>query len=546
MTPPSDSPVERMNVVIVGHVDHGKSTFTGRLLADSGALPEGKLESVRAWCDTHSRPFEYAFLLDALKEEQAQGVTIDSARCFFKSKTRHYVIIDAPGHIEFLKNMISGAARAEAAILLISAPEGIKENSRRHGYMLSLLGIKQVAVLINKMDLVGYSQSVFESIKTEYGHFLTGIGVKPSAWVPISARQGDHLIAPSSAMPWYTGLDVLSVMDAFHKEKPLAHLPVRLPVQDVYKFTQNQDDRRIVAGTMVSGVLHNGDEMVVYPSKKHAGLHQIEAFNVTPLPQSVGPDQATGITLTTQLFIKPGDVMGKAGEPEPVVGSCFRANVFWLGKQPLVMGKRYKLKTGTAKVPMVVSAIRSVLNSASLTSSTPSEVQRHEVGEIVIETAKPIAVDLVADHPITSRFVIVDEYDIAGGGLFIAHDDHPSVPAFELEVDTHSSVDLGTRQARCGHRAGVVLITGRHALSQVQELEAELFHQGFSTMCLDALSPFSLPTVTTVAHGLLSAGMLVLMATKPDYVSAIGHVLHPFDCFISEESTATTIAHWVK
>jgi len=534
-----------MNVVIVGHVDHGKSTFTGRLLADSGALPDGKLEAVREWCATHSRPFEYAFLLDALKEEQAQGVTIDSARCFFKSEKRHYVIIDAPGHIEFLKNMISGAARAEAAILLISAQEGIKENSRRHGYMLSLLGIKQVAVLINKMDLVDYSQSVFESIKTEYGHFLSTIGVKPSAWVPISARQGDHLIGPSSTMPWYTGLTVLSVMDAFHKEKPLAHLPVRFPVQDVYKFTQNQDDRRIIAGTMVSGVLKAGEDIVVYPSKKRSTIHRIEAFNVTPLPPMVGPDEATGITITTQLFIKPGDVIGKPGDPEPVVGSCFRANVFWLGKHPLVMGKRYKLKTGTAKVPMVVTAIHSVLNSSALTSSTPSEVQRHEVGEIVIETAKPIAIDLVADHPTTSRFVIVDEYDIAGGGLFIANEDHPTIPAFELEVDTHSSVDLGKRQARWGHRAGLVLLTGRQASSHAQELESELFDKGLSTMCLDASSPFSLPAVTSVAHGLLSAGLVVVMGTKPEYVAAITHVLQPFDCFVSEESTATAIAHWV-
>ncbi len=151
---------QRMNIVIVGHVDHGKSTVIGRLLADTNSLPEGKLEQVRASCERSSKPFEYAFLLDALKDEQAQGITIDAARVFFKTATRHYIIIDAPGHIEFLKNMITGAARAEAALLVIDAKEGVQENSRRHGYMMSMLGIRQIAVLVNKMDLVGWDRAV--------------------------------------------------------------------------------------------------------------------------------------------------------------------------------------------------------------------------------------------------------------------------------------------------------------------------------------------------------------------------------------------------
>ena len=154
---------QRMNIVIVGHVDHGKSTVIGRLLADTHSLPEGKLEQVRAHCERNSKPFEYAFLLDALKDEQAQGITIDAARVFFKSNLRHYLILDAPGHIEFLKNMITGAARAEAALLVIDAAEGVQENSRRHGYMMSMLGIRQLAVLVNKMDLVGWDRGVFDA-----------------------------------------------------------------------------------------------------------------------------------------------------------------------------------------------------------------------------------------------------------------------------------------------------------------------------------------------------------------------------------------------
>src|SRR5471030_24621 len=177
-----------MNIVIVGHVDHGKSTLVGRLLADTGSLPEGKLEAVRKECQRTGKPFEYAFLLDALTDEQDQGITIDTARAFFKTAKRDYIIIDAPGHIEFLKNMISGAARAEAACLIIDAKEGVRENSRRHGYILSMLGIKQVIVCVNKMDLVDRSQAHFNAIEKEYRDFLSSIGaVSPKQFIPACA-----------------------------------------------------------------------------------------------------------------------------------------------------------------------------------------------------------------------------------------------------------------------------------------------------------------------------------------------------------------------
>ncbi|MHC5179160.1 MAG: GTP-binding protein, partial [Planctomycetota bacterium] len=189
---------QKMNIVIIGHVDHGKSTLVGRLLADTHSLPEGKLEEVKARCAQNARPFEYAFLLDALKDEQAQGITIDSARCFFRSDKREYILIDAPGHIEFLKNMISGAARAEAAVLVIDAEEGVQENSRRHGYLLSMLGIRQIVVAVNKMDLADHSQDVFNAVREEYTQFLSQIQVTAQQFIPISARDGDHIADRSS------------------------------------------------------------------------------------------------------------------------------------------------------------------------------------------------------------------------------------------------------------------------------------------------------------------------------------------------------------
>jgi len=271
---------EQMNIVIVGHVDHGKSTVIGRLLADTNSLPEGKLEQIREKCKRESKQFEYAFLLDALKDEQSQGITIDSARCFFKTDKRDYIIIDAPGHIEFLKNMISGAARAEAALLIIDAKEGIKENSKRHGYMLSMLGIKQIVVCINKMDLVDYDKKVYDQIKQDYSKFLEEVGIKPKQFIPISAFNGENLISKSSKLNWFDGSTVLEALGSFKKEETSENKPFRMPVQEVYKFTDKGDDKRIIAGRIESGSISVGDGVVFLPSNKRSKVKSIEIFNV--------------------------------------------------------------------------------------------------------------------------------------------------------------------------------------------------------------------------------------------------------------------------
>lgn len=506
--------MEQMNVVIVGHVDHGKSTFTGRLLADSGALPEGKLDQVKAWCAINARPFEYAFLLDALKDEQAQGVTIDAARCFFKSDKRHYIIIDAPGHIEFLKNMITGASRAEAAMLLIDAQEGVQENSRRHGYMLSMLGIKQVAVLINKMDLVNFDVEVFERLKKEYGEFLQSVGVTASAWVPVCARDGDNLVTPSERTPWYTGLDVLSVMDAFHKEQPAEHLPFRFPVQDVYKFTAQNDDRRIVAGTVVSGHISVGDEVIFLPSEKRSTIQRIEGFN-TADKTSVGTDVATGFTLTTQIFVKPGELMCKANDPHSNIGTTFKANIFWLGKKPFVGNKKYKLKLGSMRVSVVVKEILNVLNAAALSSETKEEVSRHEVAEVILQTQKPIAFDTAVEHPLTSRFVIVDGYEIAGGGLVMENRSHREGQTNRIEFDADwqmTAIEPIKRAKRLGHSAAVVVIFGTQSGPLSKKLEESLYQNDIATYRLGNSNRIQWDRLAEMAYILADSGQVVVIA----------------------------------
>ncbi|MBI3602101.1 MAG: GTP-binding protein [Candidatus Omnitrophica bacterium] len=476
---------QQMNVVIVGHVDHGKSTLVGRLLVDTGSLPQGKLEAVKKQCERNAKPFEYAFLLDALKDEQAQGITIDTARSFFKSSKRDYIIIDAPGHIEFLKNMISGAARAEAALLLIDAHEGIQENSKRHGYMMRFLGIKNVAVCVNKMDLVGYGQKVFEQIKADYTRFLNQIDLTPKCFIPIAAFHGDNIVGLSKNMPWYKGPSILDVLDSFEKAAPKDAQVFRMPVQDIYKFTKEGDERRIVAGRVETGTVKVGDEIVFLPSAKKNRVKTVEYFN-GPARQEALAGQSIGFTMETEIYIRPGEMMVKPGEKMPQVATKFKANVFWMGKQPLIKGKTYKLKITTQEVPVAAAEIIQVLNAAELASSHKPHVDRHEVGEVIFETMKPVAFDIIGDIAETGRFVIVDNYEIAGGGIILA-------PVFEggSMLGTHikkreydwerSHITPDNRAQKYQHKSALIVITGKVDTGKqriAKSLEEELFNLG--------------------------------------------------------------------
>jgi bifunctional enzyme CysN/CysC len=480
---PTSSAREQMNIVVVGHVDHGKSTVVGRLMADTHSLPEGKLEQVKASCRKSARPFEYAFLLDALKDEQSQGITIDTARCFFKTAKRDYIIIDAPGHVEFLKNMISGAARAEAALLVIDAHEGVQENSRRHGYMLGMLGIRQVVVLVNKMDLVNYDLSVFGRVRDEYSAFLREVGITPIDYVPICARDGDNIAQPAT---WTPGVrTVLEHIDAFVKESEREEQPFRFPVQDVYKFTANNDDRRIFAGTIETGSIHAGDEIVFLPSQKRSRIASIERFNV-PGREQAHAGEAIGFTLTDELYVRPGEVMCKIGDQQAHTSSRFRANVFWMGKAPLVKDKKYKLKLATLRAPVRLVEIINVLDASDLSSDRGKhEVERHEVADCIFEAAKPIVFDLSRDIEATGRFVLVDNYEIAGGGIITEN-----AAAVSSSLQEHirrreaawepSAIPASIRASRYGHRSKFVLVTGASEPANkeiAQALEKRLFDE---------------------------------------------------------------------
>lgn len=407
-----------MNIVIVGHVDHGKSTLVGRLLYDTDSLPDGKYDAVARVCEDTGKQFEYAFLLDALEEERDQGVTIDVAQIRFHTEDRNYVIIDAPGHKEFLKNMVSGAASAEAALLLIDADEGVQEQSRRHGYLLKLLGIKQVVVVINKMDLVDYSRDVFESVKAEYLDFLLRLGVEAQFVIPVSALRGENLAVRSESMSWYDGPTVLESLGLFTPASSKEAQPLRFPVQDVYKF----DKRRIIAGRVETGIIRVGDRIRFSPSGHEGVVASIERWSAEPRDYAV-PGESIGITLTEQLFIERGAIISHVDSP-PTVQSSILANIFWLGNRHLKVGKTYTLKLGTQELECWVESITGVIDTSSLASvgDVATEVAKNEVATVLLFMKKPVAFDRVGGIVETGRFVLVDDHDVAGGGIITTTD----------------------------------------------------------------------------------------------------------------------------
>jgi bifunctional enzyme CysN/CysC len=458
-------------------------------MADTGSLPEGKLDQVKAMCKANARPFEYAFLLDALKNEQAQGITIDTARCFFTTPKRHYIIHDAPGHVEFLKNMITGASRAQAALLVIDAQEGVRENSKRHGYILSMLGIRQISVLVNKMDLLDWDQAAFDAVTHEYADFLARLGVHPTSFIPVSARDGANIVVRAAEAPWYDGPTVLEQIEDFKRLDDDLERPFRMPLQDVYKFTAGDDDRRIFVGTVESGRIRPGDKVVFLPSGKRSAVATIEALS-GPRPDEAYAGQATGLTLDTQVYAKPGELMVRADEPEPQVTTRLRANIFWMATAALVRGRRYVLRMGAARVPVELESVLSVLDSQELQSVTgAAQVERHDVAEVVFRTTRPVAFDPAEVLEPTSRFVVVSGFDTAGCGIALE-----ALPDLATGIEHTRRFGGGAvsdeqRAARYGHAGRAVLFVGESAADAHEvaaSLERRLFDLGAHSYYLSA------------------------------------------------------------
>jgi bifunctional enzyme CysN/CysC len=479
---PNGTTRPQLRIVIVGHVDHGKSTLVGRLLHETGSLPEGKLEMLKAVSARRGMPFEWSFLLDALQTERDQGITIDTTQIRFRTRSRDVVLIDAPGHAEFLRNMITGAAQADAALLIVDALEGVRDQTRRHGYLLHLLGIRQVAVVVNKMDRVDFSTARFAEISAEILAHLAGLGLTPSAVIPISARDGDGVAAPTPRIGWYNGPSVIEALDALEPARPLEQLALRLPVQAIYKF----DDRRILAGRIESGSLRAGDEIVIMPAGKIAKIRTVKSWPQSPLggPQTAG--RSVGITLDRELFVERGDVISHAGD-SPHATRRLRARIFWLHDKPLSKADQILVRLGTRETRATVVAIEKAIDPGELSNTETRSIARNHVGEIDLSLLQPIAADPYAANPRTGRLVIEVNGRIAGGGLVLSVDAGERVAPIDI-VPVESALRPDERSARYRHHGAVIWLTGLPGSGKstlARALERRLFGNGGSPMLLD-------------------------------------------------------------
>ena len=479
---PNGTTRPQVRIVIVGHVDHGKSTLVGRLLHETGSLPDGKLEMLKAVSARRGMPFEWSFLLDALQTERDQGITIDTTQIRFRTGSRDVVLIDAPGHAEFLRNMVTGASQADGAVLIIDALEGVRDQTRRHGYLLHLLGIKQVAVVVNKMDRVDFSAERFKAISAEISAHLIGLGVTPTAVIPISARDGDGVALRTPRIGWYLGPTVVEALDALEPARPIAALPLRLPVQAIYKF----DDRRIVAGRIESGHLASGDEIVIMPAGKIAKIKSVESWPVTPLNGEHGAGRSVGVTLDRELFIERGDIIAHVGR-SPRDTRRLRARIFWLHDKELAKGDQILVRLANREARAVVVDIEKAVDPGELASSENKAIARNHVGEIDISLAQPIAADAYAENPRTGRLVIEVSGRIAGGGLVLSVDAGQRAVPVDI-VPVESALRPDERSARYRHNGAVIWLTGLPGAGKstlAKALERRLFSRGGSPILLD-------------------------------------------------------------
>lgn len=476
---------ETLRVIIVGHVDHGKSTLIGKLLSDLNQIQEEKINDIKKICKTRGLKFEWAFLLDALKTERDQGITIDTTQIFFKSDIRNYVFIDAPGHKEFLKNMITGASSAQLAILIIDGQEGIQEQTKRHVYLLSLLGIKNVIVVINKMDLINYDKNKFADLETQITRYLKSINIKIMAIIPVSAWNGDNIVRKKS-LRWYSGKTLLEVLDQF-KDKAVDHLkPLRFVVQDIYKI----DEKRILVGRVESGKLKKKSEYVISPSNTKVS---IKSFQIWPksIKNEYVSGECIGLELNEKIFVEKGNIISEITKPPSLV-NIFEARIFWFSNQRLQINKKYKIKINTTDYDITFSKIKKIINIDDLTEKKNDDVQKNNVADVLIESESILCLDNFELVNNTGKFSLIDQFEVVGGGV-VKSASKSDLTDSNLNINENVKseyffVNEIDRILKVGHRPGILWLTGLSGSGKstiAKEVEKKLFLKGYNIFSLD-------------------------------------------------------------
>lgn len=404
--------MEKLSFVIVGHVDHGKSTLIGRLLYDTNSLTEDKLRELKQASAQNGKDIEFAFLVDHLKEEREQGITIDTTQTVFKTSNREYTIIDAPGHAEFVRNMITGASQAEVGVLIIDASEGVRSQTKRHAYILQLIGIKKVIVAINKMDFVEYKEEYYAKVKKDVEDIMEQLSLHVEQCIPVSAKTGDNVCKYSENMKWYSGKSFLDVLEECEVQNDVMMSEEKslFVVQDVYQ----RSHKKIVVGKLEDGILKTGSTVKVFPCKQEVTINTIEKFGEESISARAG--ECFGLTIEQSLSLERGNVI--ASEELIEVSDRLQGKVFWFDNNSIKEGEKIIFRCVTQECEAVVEKIIKLYSTETYEEKDVDikELNYLEVGDIVCKLKEQKVVSEILKIKALGRFVLVRDNKICAGG----------------------------------------------------------------------------------------------------------------------------------
>ncbi|MBS0218836.1 MAG: sulfate adenylyltransferase subunit CysN [Proteobacteria bacterium] len=514
-----------LRFITCGSVDDGKSTLIGRLLHDSKGLFADQLDALAQDSRRHGTQgddIDYALLLDGLAAEREQGITIDVAYRFFGSEKRKFIVADCPGHEQYTRNMATGASTADAAVVLVDARKGLLQQTRRHSYILSLFGIRHVVLAVNKLDLVGYDQAVFERIERDYRALATQLGIANVQAVPLSALKGDNLLQRSTATPWYHGPTLLEWLESVDIEDARDDASLRFPVQWVNRPHQ---DFRGFSGTISSGRVHPGDDVVVLPSGQRTQVERIVTADGDLAVATAG--QAVTLTLADEVDVSRGDVLAAATHP-PQVADQFAAHVLWMNESPLLPGRAYLLKSGTRTVNATVTEIKHRIDVNTQAQLAARQLDLNEVGVCNLSLDQSIAFDSYQDDRTLGGFILIDRLDnatVAAGTFDFALRRAGNIHWQHLDVDKSARARSKGQAPRCvwftglsgaGKSAIANLVDKRlHALGlHAFVLDGDNVRHGLNRDLgfTDADRVENLRRVAEVAKLMTDAGLIVLVS----------------------------------
>jgi len=467
---------EMLRFLTCGNVDDGKSTLIGRLLHDSKMIYEDQLAAVQADSvksgTTGAGKIDLALLVDGLQAEREQGITIDVAYRYFSTSTRKFIIADTPGHEQYTRNMATGASTCDLAIILIDARYGVQTQTKRHSFIASLLGLKHVIVAVNKMDIVDYSEEVFNKIKADYLKFVENLDLQDIVFIPMSALDGDNVVNPSENMPWFTGAPLMETLNTVVIANDRNFTNARFPVQ--YVNRPNLDFRGF-CGTVASGIFKKGDLITTLPSGKSSKIKSIVTFD-GELEEAFAP-MAVTLTLEDEIDISRGDIIVGEQAIEPIIADKFKAHIVWMTEKALTPGRQYIMKLATRSVPGTVSLIHHRIDVNTMEHHDATELQLNEIGCCTVSVSAPVVFDPYKTSHGTGSFIVIDRLSnsTVGAGMILGVGDE----------DALSPVSAEERAARFSQKATSVALTGASSADVAYQLERKLFDNGHATTVLE-------------------------------------------------------------